>query len=377
MGAGARVESCDTVRTVDVSPRARIRVRPAFVEQLDDDDLTFVMAHELMHLLLRTHTRAKRFDPRAFNWAHDAIINDVLVHTLHSRIPADGVTVPGARFTNAERLIDDMTGAGRAPWDEGYDGDVVTESLGRPRSFGGDGDSGGGGGWRTLTVSLFTDEEIDDDTEAKCARAFEHHRISGRVRARSPKSGAATSALAAWLERARGRERTFARPSRRRPDAIARGRRAVSEPIVAIVDVSSSVVSDHATLLGALRDACATAGVEELRVVQADRAITSDRVVDARALGDLHLEGSGDEEVVVMPSPCSSCGAHHGIRLKRAPRTDLAHAFVNVRPASFLIVVTDGWLAAAGPRPRCVDAVWLTVDAFEPPWGRSIAIGRQ
>ena len=69
----------------------------------------FVLAHELLHLALRTHDRANGSHHLEFNYAHDYIINDILQAELgFEQVPAGGLDMPGARHKAAEEIVLDM-----------------------------------------------------------------------------------------------------------------------------------------------------------------------------------------------------------------------------------------------------------------------------
>jgi predicted metal-dependent peptidase len=87
----------------------RLLVNADFVGKLTDQEVVFILAHELYHLALRTHDRSKGTDGKLFNIAHDYIINDILREELgFHAIPAGGLDWPGARTLSAERLIVEM-----------------------------------------------------------------------------------------------------------------------------------------------------------------------------------------------------------------------------------------------------------------------------
>src|SRR5262249_30524440 len=65
------------VPTIGIFASGRLAVNPQFVCQLREDELVFVLAHEIFHLALRTHDRGIGSDPLQFNYAHDYIINDI------------------------------------------------------------------------------------------------------------------------------------------------------------------------------------------------------------------------------------------------------------------------------------------------------------
>ncbi len=109
LAAAVRVALDDRVPTMGVFASGRMVVNPAFAEKLDDDDLIFVLAHELLHLALRTHDRARGSRALEFNYAHDYIINDILRAELGvSEVPAGGLDMPDARKRSAEELVLEM-----------------------------------------------------------------------------------------------------------------------------------------------------------------------------------------------------------------------------------------------------------------------------
>ena len=76
--AASRVTLDDRIPTIGVFASGRLAANPEFVRGLKDSELVFVLAHEMLHLALRTHDRAKGADHLEFNYAHDYIINDIL-----------------------------------------------------------------------------------------------------------------------------------------------------------------------------------------------------------------------------------------------------------------------------------------------------------
>ena len=69
----------------------------------------FVLAHELLHLALRTHDRARGSQHLEFNYAHDYIINDILRAELGvEHVPAGGLDMPGASKRSAEEIVLEM-----------------------------------------------------------------------------------------------------------------------------------------------------------------------------------------------------------------------------------------------------------------------------
>ncbi len=68
------------VDTAGISASGRLLINPQFLENQSLQDLGFILAHELMHLVLQTHEREGNFaDHDLVNIAHDFIINDDLM----------------------------------------------------------------------------------------------------------------------------------------------------------------------------------------------------------------------------------------------------------------------------------------------------------
>src|SRR5206468_3915623 len=61
--------------------------------------------HELLHLALRTHSRAMGGNHEHFNIAHDYIINDMLASSLGRSVPEGGMVLPDARTISAEQIV--------------------------------------------------------------------------------------------------------------------------------------------------------------------------------------------------------------------------------------------------------------------------------
>ena len=109
LAAAVRVAIDNSVPTMGVFASGRLVANTEFTAKLSANDLIFVLAHELLHLALRTHDRAVGSRHLEFNYAHDYIINDMLRHALGvSTIPMGGLDMPGARDKSAEEIVLDM-----------------------------------------------------------------------------------------------------------------------------------------------------------------------------------------------------------------------------------------------------------------------------
>ena len=72
-------------------------------------------------------------------------------------------------------------------------------------------------------------------------------------------------------------ERTFARPSRRgaeRTDVVLPGRKREAWMLNVVLDTSGSMTDEIPRALGAIADFCDAVGVDQVRLVQCDTAVT-------------------------------------------------------------------------------------------------------
>lgn len=59
----------------------KIYFGPSFLNNLDDDELDFIMMHEVMHCVLQHCTRGNDLDPNAFNIACDIVVNSNILES--------------------------------------------------------------------------------------------------------------------------------------------------------------------------------------------------------------------------------------------------------------------------------------------------------
>ncbi len=89
--AQVRLHIDERVETAGIFASGRLLVNPQWLDKLSMPEATFVMAHELMHLVLQTHERAPGSNPKLVNIAHDIVINQILEHKLEMYTPAGGL----------------------------------------------------------------------------------------------------------------------------------------------------------------------------------------------------------------------------------------------------------------------------------------------
>jgi predicted metal-dependent peptidase len=394
LAAAARVMLDDRVPTMGVFASGRLVANPAFVARLKENELVFVLAHEMLHLALRTHDRARGADRLEFNYAHDYIINDMLRVALgFQSIPAGGLDMPGARERSAEEIVLEMRRKGN---------EVASRSQvweGRPMSAGqrfpGPGGKGGRGRAQPqndaapedggdvladgLERELYPDEANEQAARAEkmkelAAKALALAKAMGAMKGRGVEGGGTTlvvdalrgiyrtpweSALQRWLESVAPGERTFSRPSRRsvdRDDIVLPGRRREGWLLNVVLDTSASMAAEIPRALGALADFCDAVGVDQVRIVQCDTTVSADDFVAPEALAQYQVTGYGGSDL----SPAL-------LHLAEDPQTRA------------VVAITDGDVALpAEAMPYSL--LWLLPangsPSFRPPYGRVLQMQR-
>ncbi|HZO46973.1 MAG TPA: VWA-like domain-containing protein [Xanthobacteraceae bacterium] len=391
LAAAVRVDIDARVPTMGVFASGRLVANPDFTARLNDNELVFVLAHELLHLALRTHERAKGSGQLEFNYAHDYIINDMLRAALGvTAIPAGGLDMPGAREKSAEQIVVEMRRNGDfvSSRSRVWEGEVTVAG----RVFGPQADGGGAPGTNDSgdvlddrrERELYPDDAADQAGRAKqigelaakgLALGKAMDAMSGARRGRGADSGGARQLVAAlrgiystpwqmalqtWLEGVVPGERTFARPSRRgadRQDVVLPGRRRHAWMLNVVLDTSGSMSDEIPRALGAIADFCDAASVDDIRLVQCDTQVTSDEVLTPTALAAYEVGGYGGSDL----TPAM-------LALADDPRVTAT------------IIITDGDITyPAEPMPYAV--LWIlpphSQPGFTPPYGRVVTMQQE
>ena len=330
-----RISADERVGSAGVFPSGRLLVNPEWFLEMTDAERAFVLAHELLHLALHSHTRALGADRDNFNAAHDLIINDILETELGMPTPGDGLRRPGARFISAEALMLDPslpaqaqpnTTLGAAMRDAlaRHGHDSAPQLHGRPNDVLDE----------RLETEWFPDETPQErvaaieviQREATQTLVLQRLQHSARVAAqttveyavirrtridddrRSAYVDALTIsyrppwqlALHRWLDTVTAPRRTYTRASRRgadRSDIVLPGRCRDAQTISIVLDTSGSMTGEISHALGSIMAFGHAANVETVRVVQCDTAVTSDEVVAIEDLASYPVAGFGGSDM--------------------------------------------------------------------------------
>jgi predicted metal-dependent peptidase len=384
LAAAVRVTLDARVPTMGVFASGRLVVNPEFAEKLKEDELIFVLAHELLHLALRTHDRARGSHHLEFNYAHDYIINDILRKELAmAHVPAGGLDMPGARERSAEEIVLEMRrNAESMPSMTAVFGGRQT-TIGRvfgPPGRGADGAPAGADAGDVLGSQREKEmfpvevaqqaEEIADIKERASSSLAMARAVGALTGMRGDDSGGASEVVAAlrgiyrtpwevilqrWMESVAPGERTFVRASRRgadRSDVVLPGRRREGWMLNVILDTSGSMVEEIPRALGAIADFCEAVAVDQIRLLQCDVAVTSDETLSPTELAEYHVSGFGGSDLT--------------------PAMELLAADPQVTAAA---IITDGDIQfPAEPMPYAV--LWVLPPgrsaAFQPGYGRIV-----
>jgi predicted metal-dependent peptidase len=380
LAAAVRVALDDGVPTMGIFASGRMVANRAFTTKLSNDDLLFVLAHELLHLALRTHDRAVGSSTLEFNYAHDYIINDILRHALGLQaIPAGGLDMHGARERTAEDIVLEMRRNRQSmpSRSQVWQGELVSLDKALGASGQGKGD----------VFDAATEKQMfpgDADDQAARAKAMRELAAKGMAIAKAMGARAGRGrgvepgnteqqvralrglyrtpwqvALQRWLEGSMPGERTFTRASRRgaeRTDIVMPGRQRHSMTLNVVLDTSGSMADEIPFALGAIADFCEATGIDDIRVLQCDTAVTADEMLSPAELAIYAVKGYGGSDL----SPALLALAEDG-RVTAA------------------VVITDGDITfPTEPVPYAV--LWAVPGqstTFAPPYGRVITMQRE
>jgi predicted metal-dependent peptidase len=380
LAAAVRVALDDTIPTMGIFASGRLVANRDFTAKLPVKDLQFVLAHELLHLALRTHDRAVGSGRLEFNYAHDYIINDMLRHALGvSAIPAGGLDMPGARDRSAEEIVLEMRRKGdtTSSRTQVWDGVIVTVSQALAAGQSSAAKSG------DVLDAKQEREMFPEDAEEQAARIRAMRDLAakgmamaaaiGLMRSRGTEAGLSTQnvralrgihstpwqiAVQRWHEGVTPGERTFTRASRRgaeRTDIVLPGRQRHAMTLNVILDTSGSMTGDIPFALGAIADFCEATGIDDVRVVQCDTAVTSDEMLTPGELAEYQIHGYGGSDL-----------------------TPALRALADDPRVTAAIVITDGDITyPAEPMPFAV--LWVVpgeTTTFAPRYGRVVSMPR-
>jgi predicted metal-dependent peptidase len=382
LAAAVRCSIDDRIPTMGVFASGRMIANRQFVAKLKENELIFVLAHELLHLALRTHDRAKGSGRLEFNYAHDYIINDILRAELgFTQVPAGGLDMPGAKEKSAEQIVLEMRKDGDKMQSKTqvWDGQSVSaRGALNPSGAGNEQQSADDAGdvmddakERELFPECKGGQAAQaKDMQGRAAKALALGKAMGAMKGRGTESGDVTQtvmalrglyrtpweiALQKWIESVAPGERTYLRPSRREvagSDIVLAGRKRESWMLNIVLDTSGSMSDEIPRALGAIADFCDAAAIDEIRLLQCDAAVTGDEMLSPEALANYQVSGFGGSDL----SP--------GLQ-----------ALAEDARVTAALVITDGDISYP-PEEMPYDVLWVITPgangSFNPPYGQVI-----
>lgn len=276
---------------------------PPFVEKLSREELTFVLAHEVMHNANLHHTRRQGRDPHRWNVAADHAINlELKAYAEEDQkakglkkptlvMPKDGLADPQYAGLGAEEIYarlpeDDGAGGGTGQMDPGGCGGV--------RDAAGPGDDAG-------LARAEAEMTVQVRQAASIAKAQNAGQLPGALQRLVDKLLAAKvdwrKVFRRFIDESMTRDYSWARPNRRflrmgfiLPSLISDG---VSH-IVFAVDTSGSITEEALNAFAAeINGAFGDGAIDKVTVVYADAHVQGVDVFEQGDVVDLRMLGGG------------------------------------------------------------------------------------
>ncbi len=417
LAAHVRLQLDERVGTAAVFASGRLLFNPTWLEMLPLGDATFVMAHELMHLMLLTHERAEGEIPVIVNIAHDIIINQMLEQEMGIRTPAKGITyksvikqesqyrfeaLPGVSLEETTALLkaygdkdtlnnvscwslypaDQETVESKTPLGEML-GDLMSLPSARrppilkPRKlmdvFSEAEERQMFPGERSSNIKKETAETKQLAIEAMAIHEIQvamEKNVTKSASGRGTSAGHSTFsiemlrshystpwqwALQQWMESTAPSSNTYARTSRRGqyPDFVRPGKKRTGETLHILLDTSGSMSYVLPLILGTITSFCEATGVDTIHMIQCDTQVAADEWLPVAGLQKFTAYGFGGSDM----SPGME-------RLAADPEVER------------IIVITDGDIFF--PRHEMpYEVLWVVTqnhERFNPGYGRVIGI---
>jgi len=388
-------DTTGTIPTFGTDCVSKVKWSRAFVETLDADAVTTVLAHEAWHKVLMHHLRRGPRDPKLWNVANDFIINAELKRRGFKFPDCLGPSVTMQQFvdgkqgwmfdpqvhtqTTSEEVYDlllkkqEEKGGGMSP--PAGQGMPSQPPLGQPApgaspSSGQGSPEEEGAGQNSFDQILDPDVEVDS-TEQRVAADLVQAAMAARAAGNMPDFAKRIigqyekptepwrKLLAQFIHRAsitrRSDDRSYARPSRRSPTPFvtpSRKHEPEGEYIIAI-DTSGSITNDElANYQAQVNTIFATVKPRKVQVVYCDAAISGQDTFERGTKVQLRMCGGGGTDF--------------------APPFDWARE--NKIDPVCLIYFTDGYGPLdIQPRPR-YPVLWAMTTSVQPVFGKCVRL---
>ena len=343
-----KVELTDKLETAGATYET-LYFNPDFVSTLSDDELIFLVAHEVFHPMFEHNSRRMGRDPKQWNVAADIVINEHLINERIGKMPSGGLYEP-ALFKAAEGSTDAVYGLLPPPQGQGQGQGQGQPSPKAP--------------WDDIIESEGSPAEIsaqEQDMKVRASQAAQAAKMAGKLSAgmkrlfteiMTPKVNW-QDVLRDFVVKAHTDSRSYARPNRRfmhldilMPSVSGE---AIGEILIA-VDCSGSVdeklLAGFAAEISVIHDECLPS---KTHIVYFDSKVCH------------HDEYERDDQVKITP--------HGGGGTRFSPIFRYAEA-KDINPVC-CVVLTDLDCSDFGSEPD-YPVLWVTTAYTKAPWGEVI-----
>lgn len=181
------MEITESVDTAAASADNRMLFNPRFVEKVDPDQLVFLVAHEVMHIVFAHAQRRGNRDHELFNIACDAVINEILISERVGTFIEGGVRMQGAEKETSESIYKVL---------------AQNSSPGEGNESGGNRKRGEGKGYEGQLSIKDLPEEVAQKTDAEVKAAVAEGKLKlGQAAAMARMQGKMSGALAGIIDK--------------------------------------------------------------------------------------------------------------------------------------------------------------------------------
>lgn len=181
------MEITESVDTAAASADNRMLFNPRFVEKVDPDQLVFLVAHEVMHIVFAHAQRRGNRDHELFNIACDAVINEILISERVGTFIEGGVRMQGAEKETSENIYKVL---------------AQNSSPGEGNESGGNRKRGEGKGYEGQLSIKDLPEEVAQKTDAEVKAAVAEGKLKlGQAAAMARMQGKMSGALAGIIDK--------------------------------------------------------------------------------------------------------------------------------------------------------------------------------
>lgn len=332
-----------SIPTAAVDQRGQIYYNPDFIEQLTVPQATFLLAHEVGHVIGQHASRRGTRQAKRWNTAGDAWINDMLKDAQVGEFISGGVDMPGSRNETVDAIYnslpDDLDGSGPGKGPGGIGDDLIE---------------------RGSPLTQDEADKIDAETRVEIAQAAQAAKMQGKMPAALQKIIAELievrtpwyEILERYMTSFKAGDITWARPNRRFEQYLpSTGKVAEMGEVVIQIDVSGSISPQELNYYnGHLQRIIELCAPERVHVLYVDTAVCKHEVFER--------------------------GNDFALEFYSGGGTDMEEGFKyldkeGITPEVF-VCLTDGYTSFNPSSKPAYPVVWCISSNVEPPYGDTI-----